>query len=328
MSWYANHYFQMVIVSLLVPVMMEAHLVVWEGVSEFVAVAEAESFTAAANRLEISTAQVSRQIGALEARLGVKLFYRTTRKVSITESGQVYYNHCRQVLDGLAEAERAVTDLNQSPKGRLNMTAPVTYGESRVAPLINDFVVLYPELEVTLTLTNQMVDLVAESYDLAIRLGELNDSTMMARRLASRTHYTCASPAYLAAQGAPYTLSELEEHNCLKGTLDTWRFQENGKPRHIRAQGTVRCNSGWSLRDAALKGIGIIQLPDHYVRADIEEGRLVPVLESFCAPNDGIWAIYPHNRHLSPKVRLVLDHLSAGLGKTEDMSATKVGAAG
>ncbi|AML53083.1 LysR family transcriptional regulator [Falsihalocynthiibacter arcticus] len=294
-------------------------MAIWEGISEFVAVAEAESFTAAANRLGISTAQVSRQIGALEARLGVKLFYRTTRKVSITDTGQIYYYHCRQVLDGLADADRAITDLHETPKGRLNLTAPVTYGESRIAPLINDFVALYPELNVMLILTNQMVDLVAESYDLAIRLGELEDSTMMAKRLASRTHYVCASPSYLAGQGAPYTLSELDRHNCLQGTLDTWRFQEKGKPRHIRVKGNIRCNSGWALVDAATKGIGIIQLPDYYVRADIAAGRLVPILENFCAPDDGIWAIYPHNRHLSPKVRLLLDHLSEGLGQTQDM---------
>ena len=285
----------------------------WEGVSEFVAVAETASFTAAANRLEISTAQVSRQIGALEARLAVKLFYRTTRKVTITDAGQIYYNHCRQVLDGLAEAERAISDLHQTPKGRLNLTAPVTYGESRIAPLVNDFVVRYPELEVNLKLTNQMVDLVVESYDLAVRLGELEDSSMMAKRLASRTHYVCASPAYLKLRGTPHSLSELEQHNCLQGTVDFWRFQERGKTRHIRAHGSIRCNSGWSLVDAAEKGVGIIQLPDYYVEAELQAGRLVSVLDAFRAPDDGIWAIYPQNRHLSPKVRLLLDHLGQGL---------------
>lgn len=290
----------------------------WEGVSEFVAVAEAESFTAAASRLGISIAQVSRQIGALEARLGVKLFYRTTRKVTITDTGQIYYNHCRQVLDGLTEAERAVTDLHQTPRGRLNLTAPVTYGESRIAPLINDFVALYPELEVTLTLTNQMVDLVAENYDLAIRLGRLEDSTMMAKRLASRTHYVCASPKYLDAYGTPGALSDLDRHNCLQGTLNTWRFQENGQHRHIRVKGNLNCNSGWALVDAALKGLGIIQLPDYYVQVDLDAGRLVPILDEFRAPDDGIWAIYPHNRHLSPKVRLLLDHLDHGLTQTTD----------
>lgn len=299
---------------------------IWDGVAEFVAVAETESFTAAANRLGLSTAQVSRQIGALESRLRVKLFYRTTRKVSITDAGQVYYNHCRQVLDGLAEAERAVTDLHQTPRGRLNMTAPVTFGESKIAPLINDFVALYPDLDVTLTLTNQMVDLVAESYDLAIRLGALDDSTMMAKRLASRTHFTCAAPAYLAAHGAPGRLAELDLHNCLQGTLNTWRFADKGKPRAIRVKGNLRCNSGWALVDAALKGIGIIQLPDYYVHADIAAGRLVPILENFRAPDDGIWALYPHNRHLSPKVRLLLDHLGAGLAVTPQMKPQANGA--
>ncbi|QCO55579.1 LysR family transcriptional regulator [Pseudorhodobacter turbinis] len=286
----------------------------WEGVSEFVAVAEAESFTAAAKRLGISTAQVSRQIGALEARLAVKLFYRTTRKVTITDTGQIYYNHCRQVLDGLAEAERAISDLHQTPKGRLNLTAPVTYGENKIAPLVNDFILRYPDLEVNLTLSNQRLDLVAESYDLAIRLGELEDSTMMAKRLASRSHYVCASPNYLAAHGVPHTLSELDQHNCLQGTLDYWRFQEEGKSRHIRVKGNLRCNSGWALVDAALKGAGIIHLPDYYVHVHLDAGRLVPILNQFRAPDDGIWAIYPHNRHLSPNVRLLLDHLGQGLG--------------
>lgn len=292
----------------------ETSMFSWEGVCEFVAVAEAESFTAAANKLGISTAQVSRQIGALEARLAVKLFYRTTRKVSITETGQIYYNHCRQVLDGLTEAERAISDLHQTPKGKLNLTAPVTYGENRIAPLVNDFVARYPGLEVNLKLTNQMVDLVAESYDLAIRLGELEDSTMMAKRLASRTHYVCASHDYLAAHGTPHTLSELEQHNCLQGTLGYWRFQEKGRSRHIRVKGNMRCNSGRSLVDAARKSIGIIQLPDYYVEAELQAGRLVAVLDSYRALDDGIWAIYPQNRHLSPKVRLLLDHLTQGLG--------------
>ncbi|WP_392337441.1 LysR family transcriptional regulator [Loktanella salsilacus] len=285
----------------------------WEGVSEFVAVAEGQSFTAAAHRLGISTAQVSRQVGALEARLDTKLFYRTTRKVRITETGQVYYNHCRQVLDGLAEAERAITDLHQSPKGRLNLTAPVTFGENRIAPLVNDFLQRYPDLEVNLKLTNQLLDLVAESYDLAIRLGELEDSSMMAKRLASRRHYTCAAPEYLAAHGTPHTLSELDAHNCLQGTLDYWRFLEKGMTRNIRVKGNLRCNSGSSLVDAARKNLGVIQLPDYYVEAELRAGRLISVLDTYRAPDDGIWAIYPQNRHLSLKVRLLLDHLGKGL---------------
>ncbi|MCL1140625.1 LysR substrate-binding domain-containing protein [Shewanella pneumatophori] len=285
----------------------------WEGVSEFVAVAEAESFTKASQRLGISTAQVSRQISALETRLASKLFHRTTRKVSVTEVGRIYYQHCRQVLDGLEEAERAITNLQTSPRGLLKITAPVTYGEKTIAPLINDFASLYPELEVKLNLSNQKLDLVDEGYDLAIRLGHLEDSSMMAKKLSSRTQYVCASPSYISTYGIPHSLSELDQHNCLIGTMDYWRFQENGKTRNVRVKGNLSCNSGHALVDAAIKGIGIVQLPDYYVLPYIEAGELTALLEQNRQPEEGIWALYPQNRHLSPKVRMLLDHLNAGL---------------
>ncbi|WP_250464866.1 LysR substrate-binding domain-containing protein [Microbulbifer litoralis] len=286
----------------------------WEGVSEFVAVAESGGFTAAAGRLGISTAQVSRQVSALESRLSTRLLYRTTRKVSVTEAGQIYYQHCRQVLDGLAEAERAVTDLQQVPRGRLRLTAPVTYGESTLAPLVNNFALRYPELQVELQLTNQKLDLVAEGYDLAVRLGKLDDSSMMARRLGSRTLYVCASPEYLSSRGEPHSLSELGQHNCLPGTLDYWRFREQGRSRNIKVSGSIRCNSGRALVDAALKGIGIVQLPDYYVDEHLGSGRLISLLEHYREEDDGIWGIYPQNRHLSPKVRMLLDYFSEAIG--------------
>ncbi|MDR8526101.1 MULTISPECIES: LysR substrate-binding domain-containing protein [Shewanella] len=285
----------------------------WEGVSEFVAVAEAESFTKASQRLGISTAQVSRQISALETRLAAKLFHRTTRKVSVTEVGRIYYQHCRQVLDGLEEAERAITNLQTSPRGLLKITAPVTYGEMTIAPLVNDFAALYPELEVKLNLSNQKLDLVDEGYDLAIRLGHLEDSSMMAKKLSSRTQYVCASPDYLSTYGIPHSLSELDQHNCLIGTMDYWRFQENGKTRNVRVKGSLSCNSGHALVDAAIKGIGIVQLPDYYVLPYIESGELTALLEQNRQPEEGIWALYPQNRHLSPKVRMLLEHLNSGL---------------
>lgn len=281
----------------------------WEGVSEFVAVAETESFTKAAARLGISTAQVSRQVSALETRLAAKLFHRTTRKVSVTEVGRVYYQHCRQVLDGLDEAERAITNLQTTPRGLLKITAPVTYGEGTIAPLINDFLTQYPELEVQMNLTNLKVDLVDQGYDLAIRLGQLEDSSMMAKRLGSRTQYVCTSPSYVSTYGLPHTLSELDQHNCLIGTLDYWRFQEKGKARNVRIKGNLSCNSGHALVDAAIKGLGIIQLPDYYVNPFIASGELVSLLENNRQADEGIWALYPHNRHLSPKVRMLLDFL-------------------
>jgi len=271
------------------------------------------SFTAAARKLEISTAQVSRQVSALEERLATRLLYRTTRKVSVTEAGQIYYQHCRPLLDGLNEAERALNNLQSAPQGRLKITAPTTYGESLIAPLLNNFIVQYPGVSAELVLTNQKVDLVDGGFDLAIRLGNLEDSSMMAKRLGSRRQYVCASPKYLESHGAPATLADLTQHNCLSGTLDSWRFQINGQEKTIRIHGNLHCNSGYALLDAALKGIGIMQLPDYYVESCLADGRLVSMLQQQQPGPEGIWALYPHNRHLSPKVRMLVDYLASQL---------------
>jgi len=285
----------------------------WEGISEFVYVAENESFTLAAKKMAISTAQVSRQISALEKRLNIKLFYRTTRKVSLTQEGQVFYQHCRTVLDGLDAAERAITNLQSTPQGKIKLTAPVTYGEQQVLPLVNSFMQRYGDIEVTAYLSNQQLDLVEGGYDLAIRLGKLNDSSMMAKKLATRANYVCASPDYLDKHGVPHSLSELNQHSCLLGTLDYWQFVEERKERNIRVTGKLRYNNGFALVDAALKGLGIVQLPDYYVQHHLQKGMLMSVLENYRAPNEGIWALYPQNQHLSPKIRLLVDYLAQQL---------------
>ena len=285
----------------------------WEGISEFVYVAEYESFTKAAKKIGISTAQVSRQVSALEKRLNIKLLYRTTRKVSLTQEGQIFYQHCRAVLDGLDAAEQAISELQSKPQGRIKLTAPVTYGEQQLLPLINDFMVRYNDIEVTAFLSNQTVDLLEGSYDLAIRIGKLSDSTMMAKKLSSRTNFVCAAPAYIEKYGKPDNLSELTQHNCLLGTLDYWHFKEAGKERNIRVTGRVRYNSGYSLADAALKGLGIVQLPDYYVQKYLKSKELVSILDEYREPEEAIWAVYPHNRHLSPKIKLLLDFLAERL---------------
>ncbi|MDX1282796.1 LysR family transcriptional regulator [Shewanella colwelliana] len=285
----------------------------WEGVCEFVAVAETDSFTAAARRLGISTAQVSRQVGALERRLDTKLLYRTTRKVSLTEEGTLYYRHCRQVLDGLDEAERALSSLKGTPQGLLKITAPVAYGEKYILPIVNDFMLNYPSVDINVELTNRQVNLIDAGIDLAIRIGKLADSTLMAKRISQRINFVCASPAYLKRFGEPHTLSELSQHNCLMGNYDYWRFIDQGRERQIKVAGTLQCNTGHGLRDAALKGLGLAQLPNYYISHDLETGALVPVLNSYQEPNEGVWALYPHNRHLSPKVRLMVDFLAAKL---------------
>jgi DNA-binding transcriptional LysR family regulator len=285
----------------------------WDGISEFVYVAENESFTQAAIKMAISTAQVSRQISALEKRLNVKLFYRTTRKVSLTEEGRVFYQHCRGVLDGLEAGERAITNLQSKPQGKVKLSAPVTYGEQQILPLVNNFMQQYSDVEVTAFLSNQQVDLVEGGYDLAIRLGKLSDSSMMAKKLGKRTNYVCASPAYLDKHGIPHSLSELNSHSCLLGTLDYWHFRESGKEKNIRVTGKLRYNSGFGLVDAALKGLGIVQLPDYYVQEHLQNGELITLLDNYREPDEGIWAIYPHNRHLSPKIRLLVDYLAEQL---------------
>lgn len=285
----------------------------WQGVSEFAAVVETGSFTAAAKRLGISTAQVSRQVNALEARLASRLLHRTTRKVTVSEHGSTYYQHCRQILDGLSEAEQSLNDLKSKPSGKLDITAPVHYGESVIAPLINDFLKMYPELDVRLHLSNQQLDLIDEGYDLAIRQGNLQSSSLIAKRLASRTLYVCVSKKYIDTFGEPTKLSELDNHNCLQGLFYHWGFQEKGKARNIRISGNLRCNSGRGLADAALKGLGIVQLPEHYVLNYLNSGDLISILEDYRQPDEGIWAVYPQNRHLSPKIRLLLDYLSDSL---------------
>lgn len=285
----------------------------WEGVSEFVAVAETESFTAAAKRLGISTAQVSRQISAIEHRLDTKLLYRTTRKVSLTEEGMLYYQHCRQVLDGLDEAERALSSLKGTPQGCLKLTAPVAYGEKYILPIVNDFMLNYPSVEMDVELTNRQVNLIDAGIDLAIRIGKLADSSLMAKRISQRKNFVCASPAYLKRYGEPHSLSELSQHNCLIGNYDYWRFIDQGRERQIKINGRLRCNTGHGLRDAALKGIGIAQLPNYYISQDLEAGTLIPLLTAYQEPNEGVWALYPQNRHLSPKVRLMVDFLAEQL---------------
>ena len=295
----------------------------WEGVCEFVSVAEQGGFTAAARKLGVSVAQVSRQVAQLEDRLQAKLLLRTTRQVRLTELGDIYYRHCRQLLDNLYEAELAVGRHQAEPQGTLRITAPVSYGESRIAPLVNDFMLRYPQLEVTLTLTNQLLDLVHDGFDLAIRLGHLKDSTLIARKLAERIPYVCASQAYAARNGVPLSLPELAQHSCLVGNSDEWHFTLQGQPHTLRVQGQLHCNSGHALLDAALKGIGIIQLPDYYVYPHLANGDLLELFPECRATAEGIWALYPQNRHLSPKVRLLVDYLAEQLGSASPTVLTR-----
>lgn len=295
----------------------------WEGVSEFVAVAESTSFTTAAKKLNTSVAQVSRRVSALEHRLAIKLLNRTTRKVTLTEAGHVYFEQCRHLVEGLEHAELAITQMQSSPRGLVKVTAPATYGERHLAPLLNEFIQIYPQINLDLILTNQRLDLIDAGIDVAIRLGRLEDSRLMAKRLASRQLYVCASPAYLDAYGQPHTLSELQNHQCLKGSVEHWRFKQDGKEKSIRISGRLKCNSGYALYDAALKGLGLVQLPGYYVENELASGRLIEVLANYRDDQEGIWAVYPENRNLSPKVRLLVDYLAERLDDGQRLVKTR-----
>lgn len=288
----------------------------WEGLDEFIAVAEAGQFTAAAQRIGLSSSQVSRQIARLEERLQTRLFYRSTRKVALTEAGQTFLQHCQRLVDARDEAMRAISDLTGEPKGLLRMTCAVAYGERFIVPLVNAFMARHPQLRVDIELSNRPLDLVHEGLDLAIRLGRLQDSRLVATRLAPRVMYLCAAPSYLERYGRPHSLSELARHNCLVGSSDQWTFQQDGKEQSLRVQGNWRCNSGQAVLDAALRGFGLCQLPDYYVLEHLKSGELVSLLEQHRPPNTAVWALYPQQRHLSPKVRQLVDALRDGLAST------------
>ncbi|TVP93549.1 MAG: LysR family transcriptional regulator, partial [Pseudomonadaceae bacterium] len=279
----------------------------------FVSVADSGHFSTAAKRLGVSTSHVSRQIARLEERLQTRLFYRSTRQVSLTEAGHTFLQHCRHLLDARDEAIQAVSDLGGEPKGLLRLTCAVAYGESYIMPLVTDFMQRYPKLNIDMQLTNQTLDLLHGSFDLAIRLGRLQDSSLIATRLAPRNMYLCAAPSYLKQHGAPHSLSELSRHNCLIGSSDIWTFAQNGQETPIRVQGNLRCNSGRAVLDAALRGLGLCQLPDYYVQQPLADGKLHALLPQHQPPHTGVWALYPQQRHLSPKVRLLIDYLREGL---------------
>ncbi|SFP43054.1 LysR substrate-binding domain-containing protein [Pseudomonas borbori] len=290
----------------------------WEGLDEFVAVAECGQFTAAAERLGLSSSQVSRQVARLEERLQARLFYRSTRRVALTEAGQTFLQHCQRLQDAREEALRAVGDLGSEPKGLLRMTCAVAYGERFIVPLVTDFMIRHPQLRVDIELSNRNLDLVHEGLDLAIRLGRLQDSRLVATRLAPRRMYLCAAPDYLQHYGRPHSLSELGRHNCLIGSSDTWSFQLDGRETAQRVQGNWRCNSGQAVLDAALRGLGVCQLPDYYVLQHLRSGALVSLLDNQQPPNTAVWALYPQQRHLSPKVRQLVDALKAGLAQRSE----------
>lgn len=282
----------------------------WESIEAFERVVRFNSFSRAAEDLGVSRSHISRQISALENRLEAQLLLRTTRRVSPTEVGQAFYLQCQEILRSLDEAEQAVQELQARPRGILRVTVAGAFGEEFIAPAAIDFMQQHPDLAVELHFSNRLIDLISEGYDLAIRAGTLKDSSLIARRISSRRLLTCASPDYLRRHGTPGSMHALTNHNCLVGTLDTWRFREGDRHLDLRVTGNWRSNNGRALVHAATAGLGLVQLPAFYVDSSLEDGTLVTVLDAFRPTDTGVWAVYPHNRHLSAKVRLFVNFLA------------------
>ncbi len=284
----------------------------------FVRVVERGSFSAAARELHLAKSTVSKRIAALEERLGARLLQRTTRTVRLTEVGAAYYDRCLAVLEAAAEAERAVTRMQGTPRGRLRVSAPMSFGQRYLASSIASFLQEHPEVEVDLDLSDRMVDVIGEGFDVAIRVGELRDSSLIARRLAPSRSLVVGSPAYFHRRGRPQSPEGLREHECLlyayQASGDTWHFRGPGGASAVRVRGRLRANNGDVLSLAAQSGLGLALLPDFIVDAELRTGRLEPALAEHCRAEAVLHAVYPHARHLMPKVRAFVDRLAADFG--------------
>jgi DNA-binding transcriptional LysR family regulator len=291
----------------------------------FVGVVEGQSFSAAARALGATTSAVSKRIAALEGKLGTQLFHRTTRTLATTEAGQVLYERVRRVLTELADAERDVIGLGEGLRGVVRVSAPVTFGQLHVAPLVADFLLEHREVRIELTLDDRYVNVVADGYDLAIRAGRLVDSTLIARKLASDRRVVCATPSYLERHGVPRTPADLAGHDCMRHALhdasSTWVFDGPHGRESVVVQSSLRLNHGGAIRAAALRGLGLALLPGFTVDDDLRSGALRTVLDEYRLPPSGIYAVMPADAHATRKVRSLVDHVARALPARLDASA-------
>ena len=283
------------------------------GMKTFVNVVAAGSFTAAAQRSNMSTALVSKYIGQLEERLGARLLNRTTRSLVLTEIGVSYLERCIQVIDDFDELEAAVHNKRSSPSGNLIVSAPVSFGEMHLTAAIARFLTRYPDISVDLRLSDRFVSLIDEGVDLAIRISELTDSSLISRRLAPARIVACAAPSYIEQHGLPGHPHDLVNHECIIDTnfqgAHHWPFIIGKKRISVKVSGRFLVNSAQSSRAMIVAGAGISLIPTYAIAEDIIKQNAVMVLEDFEALDPGIYALYPHNRHLATKVRAFVDFL-------------------
>ncbi|RYD29303.1 MAG: LysR family transcriptional regulator [Lysobacteraceae bacterium] len=283
----------------------------WEGLDEIVAIVDCGSFAAAAKALDRSTSHVSRAIAQLERRLSVQLLSRTTRRVTATPEGAALVEQMRRVLQ---ERDDALASLGGGEiQGELRITCPTALGERFVAPLARAYALDHPAVSIRLELSNRIVDLIGEGFDIAVRTGQIRDTRLVAHRIGSRRLALCAAPAYLQQHGTPTSIEELRGHECLVGAREEWLFGTGMDQRSILPKGHWRCNSGDALADAALAGMGICQIPLFYVDRHLQSGTLIRIMRSFEGKDEAVWAVTPQRRSLLRKVRQFIDLLARDL---------------
>jgi len=280
----------------------------------FNSVAVHRGFAAAARELGMSTSSVSRHVMELEDELGVRLLNRTTRRLSLTEQGRQYHERSAEILESLDELHSITRDSQARPTGRLRVTASMMLGEAWVVPLLPKFYEQYPDVLVELDISDRMVDLIEEGYDVGVRSGTLEPSSMIARKLMDLHYIACAAPGYCEKFGTPTTLQDLQHHRCIQYAhpsreWETWWFDLEGREHQVEIGGVMAVNNAWAVRDLMIAGVGVGYIPDFVVKADIDAGRLVRVLKDFDASTDPVHVVYPHKKYLTAKTRTFVNYL-------------------
>jgi DNA-binding transcriptional LysR family regulator len=291
----------------------------FKELTTFVEVAQRGSLSAAAREEGITPAMVGRRIDQLEERLAVKLFKRSTRKVTLTPEGSTFYEDCHRLLEELRAAEDALSAGAKSASGRLIITAPTSFGRRHIAPHLAAFIAEHPNLHITMHLSERLVDLKNERFDLAIRIADMKSADLIAAKLARNHRVVCGAPAYFKRAGKPKTLAELAKHNCLvtsteDGVSDSWHFQDKGREMSVKVGGNLNCNDGEVLTRWAIAGEGLAWRSAWEVSEEIKRGRLVSVLDEFAFPGNNIYAVYPERRLLPAKVKFFIEFLRKTFG--------------
>lgn len=283
-------------------------------IEAFIAVVEHGSMAAAALTQEVTPVMIGRRINALEARIGVKLLHRSTRRIVVTEQGAVFMEQCKKALADLDRAEMLIAEGRHKATGHLIVSAPAAFGRKHVAPHAPDFVAANPEVRLSFNLTDRVVDLVREGYDVGIRIGGAIDPNFVAIKLWSNKRVVCGTPAYFARYGVPQTLGDLERHNCLAFNLQGgqqrgWYFRQDGKPVTVRVNGNLDCNDGELLHRWAKEGLGLGWRSTWEILPELESGELITVLDEYALPEYDILAVYPQQRPVPAKIRFFIELL-------------------